>query len=504
MLQEKERRIRENPLKYLKQHEKQYEASNVLKAIRALFWGNRVGKTEWGAQETSRYALGETGGEVNVYRTQQDFIVRSFKDRLVFPPIEIWCASPSYDAQKETTQKKLELYIPKKRIVDITYVKKNTWGEIVIDNGTKLNFKSYEQGREKFQGVGKRLIWFDEEPPHDIWEECFVRSEAGVPLDIILTMTAIKGMTWVYDDIYMDTDNPNLYVSTAGWNDNPWLEDVQKKQMASGLTPDALKVREEGKFVKRVGMVCPWWERSTHLQDITYDSNWAISGAIDFGFSNPACFELIGADYDDNLNIFDGFYSEGMTTPTIGQEIIKLKNDYKIKSLEIIADSAQAQDIQELNDYFGSIDANITVIGIKKVSGTDNENWDEYRARKMQEYGQVVDGKTKIRVSNKLTRIDPKEEKKVNWFVKEVELLKWDEKKGPTDEMQQGPRWDPRYPNHSIDTFSYYLVDHLEAPERPAKKKPWEGKIPGTYVPPAIIEEETGWTTNQSEETDTI
>lgn len=466
LLAVKEQRIRDNPLKYAKQHKKQIEASNDLHPIRSLFWGNRVGKTEWGAQELTRYALGE------------------HPTRKIILPVEAWCACPSYDQQKETTQKKLEAYIPHKRVVDITYVKKNTWGEIVLDNGSKISFKSYEQGREKFQGVGKRIIWFDEEPPHDIWEECFVRTEAGVPLDIIMTMTPIKGMTWVYDELYLNTDNPDLFISTAGWDDNPYLSEKQKEQMARGLSPEALKVRKEGKFVRRVGMVCPWWDRATHLTETGLGTDWQIGAAMDFGFSNPCAFELIGADYDDNLNIFDGFYGTGLTTPTIGEKIIKLTQKHHIEELTVVADSAQAQDIQELNDYFGERKVNITVIGIKKQSGTSTENWDEYRARRMQEYGQKVNGKTKIKVSQSLTWFDEKEGKTLNWFVKEVENLKWDETLGPTGEKQQGGRWDSKYPNHAIDTFTYYLVDHIDKPERPNPKKPWEGKVPGTYIPP--------------------
>src|SRR5947208_11069118 len=38
-----------------------------------------------------------------------------------------------------------------------------------------LGFKSYDQGRKKFQGTAKHLIWLDEEPPADIYDECMLR-----------------------------------------------------------------------------------------------------------------------------------------------------------------------------------------------------------------------------------------------------------------------------------------------------------------------------------------
>jgi phage terminase large subunit-like protein len=101
-------------------------------------------------------------------------------------------------------------YIPEHRIKDRIWLRKGILREVILDIGTKVTFKSYEQGREKAQGAGKVLVWFDEEPPKDIYEECFVRQEAGTTLNIILTMTPIKGMTWVYDDIYLNTSNPDI------------------------------------------------------------------------------------------------------------------------------------------------------------------------------------------------------------------------------------------------------------------------------------------------------
>lgn len=418
-----------------------------------------------------------------------------FERREIIRPIEIWCACPSYDLQKETTQKKLEKYLPKHMIKHISYVKSGVWGEVQLVDGSRINFKSYEQGREKFQGAGKRLIWFDEEPPHDIWEECFVRSEAGVPLDIILTMTPVNGMTWVYDEIYMDTNNPDLFVSEADWDDNPFLTDAQKNQMMRGLKPEALKVRREGKFIKKTGLVCSWWDRSVHLIDMKYDENWITdTSALDFGFSNPACWGLFGVDYDDNLNLFDGFYERQLTTPKICERIHATLTKYGINPHNhvVIADSAQAQSIQEANDYCAEKNLGISFVGVKKISGTDGENWDEYRASKMDDYGTVNDDrKTKFHVSTGLKAFDEKKGVEIHWFMDEAGQLKWSEVASPSgDEKQQGATWDSRYPNHAIDMYSYFLINHLTNPDRPRERKPWEGKIPGTYIEPSPVANE--------------
>lgn len=437
-LAEKAKRLAENPLKYIKQHAKQIEASRAAQAIRALFWGNRVGKTEWGGQEVAKVALG-----------QHDKI----------PPGKIWAFCPSFDEQKYTTQEKILRYIPKRKILDKTWARKGIVKELKIDAGNGresiIIFKSYEQGAEKVQGAGLTLIWFDEEPPYDIWEECFVRQEAGVDLHIILTMTPVKGLTWVYDEIYLNTGNPDLFVSEASWEDNPFLTEKQKAQMRRGLTAAALKVRESGKFVKKTGLVCAWFNRSTHLVDITELPIGDTYFGIDFGFTNYCAGLWVRIDRDFNFWIFDGFYRKGLTNPDI-QKIIQQK-EVGLGIVRRIGDSAQASDIKQLNDN------GIKIQGVVKQPGTSKENWDEWRARLMEEQGRIQEatGKPKIFISKALVDIDQDEKSRTygqptNFLVKEVESLSWEEHK-TSDGKGNKAVWG-KQPNHAIDAFSYILA----------------------------------------------
>jgi Bacteriophage terminase large (ATPase) subunit and inactivated derivatives len=427
-LAEKAKRIAENPLKYAKQHPKQLEVSRIRKAIRALFWGNRVGKTEWGAQEVAKVALGE-----------HDWI----------QPGEIWSFCPSFDEQKDTTQKKLLRYLPEKKILDRTWLRKGILKELLIDAGngrkSKITFKSYEQGREKAQGAGKVLIWFDEEPPKDIWEESFVRVEAGIQLFIILTMTAIKGMTWVYNEIYLNTSNPDIFVSEAGWDDNPWLTEEQKQQMGRGLSAQALKVRRDGKFVKQVGLVCAWFDRKAHVVDIKELPPGDTYFGLDFGFSVPTAGLWVRVDREFNWWIFDGFYRKGLTNPDI-QNLIRLK-EATIGRVKRIGDSAQAADIKQLKD------SGISIEGVEKLS-SKKESWDEYRARLLEQQGRIQEltGKPKLFISSKLVDLDD-EGNEFNFLVKEIENLRWEEVKTDMG-IEQRPIWG-KQPKHAIDALSY-------------------------------------------------
>jgi phage terminase large subunit-like protein len=444
-LHEKANRRANNPLKYAIQHDKQKEASAMRKRIRALFWGNRVGKTEWGAQEVAKVLLGE-----------HDWI----------QPGEVWAFCPSFDEQKDTTQKKLLMYIPSGRILDTTYLRKGIIKEIVVDAGngrkSKITFKSYEQGREKAQGAGKVLIWFDEEPPQDIWEECFVRVEAGIPLNIILTMTPVKGMTWVYNEIYLATDNPDLFVSEAGWDDNPFLTEEQKQQMSRGLKPSAIKVRREGKFIKKTGLVCNWFGRSTHVIEMPSLPEGDTYFGLDFGFTNPAAGLWIRIDREFNWWIFDGFYRRGLSNPDI-QQLIRTKEAGIRGLVRRIGDSAQASDIKQMND------AGIPIVGVKKESGTNRENWDEWRAGLMEEQGRIQEltGKPKLFISSQLVDIDDDEQSKtlgenINFLVRELENLSWEERKEV--DITAKAIWGPQ-PKHAIDALTYILAT-IHQPKR--------------------------------------
>ena len=57
-----------------------------------------------------------------------------------------------------------------------------------------LGFKSYDQKRKSFQGVGKHVIWCDEEPPADVYDECMLRLMTTDGL-MICTFTPLLGLS---------------------------------------------------------------------------------------------------------------------------------------------------------------------------------------------------------------------------------------------------------------------------------------------------------------------
>lgn len=66
-------------------------------------------------------------------------------------------------------------------------------------------FKSYDQGRERWQGETLDGLWFDEEPPLDIYLEGLTRTNATGGM-VLVTFTPLKGMSDVVRRFLADAD----------------------------------------------------------------------------------------------------------------------------------------------------------------------------------------------------------------------------------------------------------------------------------------------------------
>lgn len=75
-------------------------------------------------------------------------------------------------------------------LIDTIPVKHRTGG------WSTIGLKSYDQGRKSFQGTGKHVIWFDEEPPMDVYNEALIRTATlnGITM---LTFTPLSGLSEV-------------------------------------------------------------------------------------------------------------------------------------------------------------------------------------------------------------------------------------------------------------------------------------------------------------------
>lgn len=144
-------------------------------------------------------------------------------------------------------------------------LKGGSWGEaysekdrlLTYANGSQVEFMSYDQDLDKFGGTQRDGTWFDEEPPRDIYIECQMRHI--VPKGrTIMTMTPVKGMTWIYEDLYEPWAMGSKR-SIGCWHisqyDNPHLSVEQIEKLQEGLDETEKQIRVYGKFLHRSGLI---------------------------------------------------------------------------------------------------------------------------------------------------------------------------------------------------------------------------------------------------------
>ena len=223
-------------------HKKQMLFHQSQKRNRWVFGGNRSGKSQCGAVETVWLARG-----IHPFRPNKQ-------------NVSGWVVSLSQQVQRDVAQSKILYYLNPDWIADIVMSsgRKSSPSSGVIDyiliknvfgGLSKIGFKSCDQGREKFQGTSLDFVWFDEEPPEDIYKECRMRvlDKKG---EIFGTMTPLKGLTWVYDQIYLNINHDDeVDVIEMEWQDNPYLDPQQISAMSSVLSDEELESRRYGRFV---------------------------------------------------------------------------------------------------------------------------------------------------------------------------------------------------------------------------------------------------------------
>ena len=170
---------------------------------RCFMAANRVGKTVSGAVEMA-YHL--TGG----YPTW-------WQGRRFTAPVRAWAAGKTNETTRDILQRELlgdvEGSGSTKRLsgtgtIPGALLGTITWRQGVADltdtvkvrhtsgRWSLLGLKSYQQGRGAFEGTAQHVIWFDEEPPEDVYGEALTRTMTTKGL-IYITFTPLEGISAV-------------------------------------------------------------------------------------------------------------------------------------------------------------------------------------------------------------------------------------------------------------------------------------------------------------------
>ena len=285
-----------------KVHKKQLLFHKCIKRNRWVFGGNRSGKTECGAVEVVYMARG-----IHPYRENKKSTTG-------------WVVSLSTQVQRDVAQAKILSYLNPlwiKKIVMLSgsanFYENGVIDYILVENVSgeisKIGFKSCDQGREKFQGTSLDYVWFDEEPPKEIYDECRMRvlDKKG---DIFGTMTPLKGLTFLYDEIYLNkAKDPEIWCEFIEWGDNPFLPKSEVDNLTATLSEDELISRRYGKFRSASGLVYNEFDENLHvIEPFDVPSEWFDNISIDPGLNNPLSAHFYAVDYDGNVYVIAEHY----------------------------------------------------------------------------------------------------------------------------------------------------------------------------------------------------
>ena len=195
---------------------------------RAIFGGNRTGKTHTGVFEDVLHLTG--------------LYPRWWKGWRWDRPIDMWVATDTAKNTRDILQEKFcgrpgvpaELgtgMIPRDLFASPPTLKHGTpsaYETVFVHHasgGTStLMFKSYDQGREAFQGTQQDLIHLDEEPDIEIYSECALRLLSTVPGEpngkLILTETPLLGISELMTS-FMPELRPDPSVAPVEEYDHP-------------------------------------------------------------------------------------------------------------------------------------------------------------------------------------------------------------------------------------------------------------------------------------------
>lgn len=232
---EMEKRSKE-PLRNFKPHKGQEKVFNLNwkdKKIVVMLGGNRSGKTHAGAVIAAKLALGQ------------------FENGWKQGPLKIWLVALSFEmAEKILWEEKLKQLIPARLIKKTPSFASNGDKTLTLTNGSTIEFKSCEQGEEKFQGASVDYIHFDEEPPVQIYKECLARTvDCGGKL--LFTMTPTKGFSWTHEKLFMASqeDDTIAIFKMSTYDNAENLKGSEIEKLEKLYTDEERKMRLFGDFI---------------------------------------------------------------------------------------------------------------------------------------------------------------------------------------------------------------------------------------------------------------
>lgn len=295
-------KLAERALELYRPYEKQrtFHALSRTHRERLLMAGNQLGKSYCGAAEAAFHLTG----------TYPDW----WQGRRFSKPVTMWAAGVTSEATRDVPQRLLmgrvgaigTGLIPKKSIVEHSSTRgiADALDTVVIKHKTggksRLAFKSYEKGREKWQGETLDIVWLDEEPPPDIYTEALTRTNATGGM-VYMTFTPLLGMSDVVRMFYPQPNTNDRIVVKMTIEDAEHISPEDRQRIINSYPAHEREARVSGVPMLGSGRVFPVPESAIICDAFAVPNHWPRIAGIDLGWDHPTAAVKLAWDRDSDV-----------------------------------------------------------------------------------------------------------------------------------------------------------------------------------------------------------
>lgn len=293
--------------------------------------GNQLGKTIAGGAEWAMHATG---------RYPNNWQGATFER----PPI-LWASGVTGESTRDNPQRILvgeaakrehwgTGFIPKDRLLhcqaamgvpnllDHVVVRWGGGGDVQAGESV-ISFKSYEKGREKWQGPTVDGVWFDEEPPMDIHAEGLTRTNNGQRGQFtIMTFTPLLGMSEVVRE-YLMGGNERRHVTTMTIHDADHYSAEEKAAIIASYPAHERDARAKGIPQLGSGRIFPVAENGIAVEPFPIPRHWTQIIGLDFGWDHPTAAVRLAYDRDSDTVYVTAVHRLKEATPIIHASVLQ-------------------------------------------------------------------------------------------------------------------------------------------------------------------------------------
>jgi phage terminase large subunit-like protein len=162
---------------------------------------------------------------------------------------------------------------------------------------SQITFKAYSDGREAWQAETLDWVWYDEEPPPDIYTEGVTRTNNTCG-PVFMTFTPLLGMSDIVMR-YVGAPHPDRHVTNMTIDDVQHYSAEQKRIIIDAYPEHEREARSKGIPMLGSGRIFPVAEEALREAPLTQiPAHWRQLIGADFGWEHPTAFVHLAHDPD--------------------------------------------------------------------------------------------------------------------------------------------------------------------------------------------------------------